>query len=188
MKKYIYLFNTHNGYKNFIKGPNKVYPNISFCKDNNEVHFNKPIEKIKIYFDDFPQDICDDEFDGDMAAFKQQALDDLNDPSWLAGNAPNAYIFTGETLEYNGHDYYLWVREDPDNLWNPMTEDSDRYTSTVLYIITDTLDFTGKSLEDNINNNYCPFVALLNDDKETYALQNSRQDVLLAVKKEGYLL
>ena len=40
MGKYIKLFNTHAEYETYINGSNKILPNVSYCEDNNEVHFN----------------------------------------------------------------------------------------------------------------------------------------------------
>ena len=40
MNKYIKLFLTHNEYNTYITGNSKVLPNVSYCNDNNEVHYN----------------------------------------------------------------------------------------------------------------------------------------------------
>ena len=43
MGKYLKLFETHAEYTSYISGSDKVLPNVSYCEDNNEVHYN-PIE------------------------------------------------------------------------------------------------------------------------------------------------
>lgn len=40
MTKYIKLFETHSDYNTYITGQDKVLPNVSYCEDNNEVHYN----------------------------------------------------------------------------------------------------------------------------------------------------
>ena len=40
MGKYIKLFDTHTEYNTYINGQDKVLPNVSYCEDNNEVHYN----------------------------------------------------------------------------------------------------------------------------------------------------
>ena len=37
---YIKLFNTHNDYETYINSQDKILPNVSYCEDNNEVHYN----------------------------------------------------------------------------------------------------------------------------------------------------
>ena len=40
MGKYIKQFETHSAYNTYITGQDKVLPNVSYCEDNNEVHYN----------------------------------------------------------------------------------------------------------------------------------------------------
>ena len=40
MGKYLKLFDTHADYNTYITGSDKVLPNVSYCVDNNEVHYN----------------------------------------------------------------------------------------------------------------------------------------------------
>ena len=42
--KYITLFETHNEYNTYITGNDKVLPNVSYCEDNNDVHYNPFVE------------------------------------------------------------------------------------------------------------------------------------------------
>lgn len=44
MAKYLKKFNTHSEYNDFINGENKILPNISYCIDENDSHFNKFVE------------------------------------------------------------------------------------------------------------------------------------------------
>ena len=185
MPKYTKIFETHAAYNTYITGNNKELPNLSYC-ENNHVHFNNSqniIAKFNVvtnqsgaptlYIDDFPQDYADDEYDGDMEAFKQDFvdhvdnIDHINDDSYYM----NQYIYTGETFEYNNNEYYLW------ELNGEVT------SSNVKYILTDTLYFMGLSLEDNLDNDYCPFVYILNEDLEVeYTNQQKSSYVLVAYR------
>ena len=40
MGKYVKQFNTHSEYNTYITGNTKILPNVSYCEDNDEVHFN----------------------------------------------------------------------------------------------------------------------------------------------------
>ena len=40
MSKYIKLFDTHTEYQTYINGQDKILPNVSYCEDNNDVHYN----------------------------------------------------------------------------------------------------------------------------------------------------
>lgn len=38
--KYLKLFETHSEYQTYINGSDKILPNVSYCEDNNDVHYN----------------------------------------------------------------------------------------------------------------------------------------------------
>ena len=40
MSKYIKLFETHSEYNTYISGQDAILPNVSYCEDNNDVHYN----------------------------------------------------------------------------------------------------------------------------------------------------
>ena len=40
MGKYIKLFDTHFEYNTYISGQDAILPNVSYCEDNNDVHYN----------------------------------------------------------------------------------------------------------------------------------------------------
>ena len=40
MSKYIKSFDTHSEYNTYITGSDKILPNVSYCINNNEVHYN----------------------------------------------------------------------------------------------------------------------------------------------------
>ena len=42
--KHIKLFNQHSDYETYINNSNKVLPNISYCKDQNDIHYNPWID------------------------------------------------------------------------------------------------------------------------------------------------
>ena len=41
MSNFITKFNTHTAYNTYITGNNKILPNVSYCEDNNEVHYSR---------------------------------------------------------------------------------------------------------------------------------------------------
>ena len=185
MLKYLKYFTKHEDYTEYINGLNKVLPNVSFCEDNKEIHylsgkdvftkFNPTIGLVRfLYIDDFPTDVCENKYGNDMAAFKQDFINNLD--------KANEYKYTGETLEYEGNEYYLWEYQ--------VKVDDDSNYRTVKYILTDRLDFTGHSLEENINSDYCPFITYLNEDKdapEGYA-ESDFPDTYLIASRSGVKL
>ena len=40
MAKYLKFFETHSAYNTYITGNDKILPNVSYCEDNNDVHYN----------------------------------------------------------------------------------------------------------------------------------------------------
>ena len=40
MGNYIKLFETHSAYNTYITGGDAILPNVSYCEDQNEVHYN----------------------------------------------------------------------------------------------------------------------------------------------------
>ena len=40
MGKYLKHFKTHSAYNTYINSQNKILPNVSYCEDNNEMHYN----------------------------------------------------------------------------------------------------------------------------------------------------
>ena len=46
--KYIKVFNNHSNYETYINDNDKVLPNVSYCKNNNEIHYNKWYDPIRL--------------------------------------------------------------------------------------------------------------------------------------------
>ena len=44
MSKYLKLFETHTEYQTYEQSGDMIKPNVSYCKDNNEVHYNPWVE------------------------------------------------------------------------------------------------------------------------------------------------
>ena len=175
--KHLKYFVTHSQYETYMNSNDKILPNVSFCADTKDKHFTKTNDvvakfniqqQLTIYVDDFPQIVCDEEYNGDMEAFKQDFIENL------LSYGTNEYIYTGETFYYEDDDtdYYLWYCD---------------YASDASYMLTNTLDFTGKSLEDDIDNDYCPFVYLLDEDKEvTYTNEDEpASEYILVAARDG---
>lgn len=179
--KYLKIFGTHADYIAYVNGDGKIFPNVSYCVNNNDIHYNsygKIVSKFDaspnnitrfIYIDDFPDNVCELFYDGDMVAFKQDIIQNYQDSK--------KYVYTGEMLEYGNDQYYLWEYKPKDE-----REQKDE----VKYLITDTLNFIGKSLVENINNNYVPFIARLSSDKQTiYEMGTDTGVPILIYSKSG---
>ena len=188
MDEYIKLFQNHTQYETYKNSADYITPNVSYCKQQDEVHYNPWVDPrlivtfdinaedfddsgLRLYFDDFPQNICDNEYDGDMVAFKQDFINNIDNAS---PEDLNEYVYTGETYEYDGEEYYLW-------------ECTNEHITNLKYLLTDRLNFDGLSLEDNINANYCPFIYLLDEDKNiTYDNTDYPNYYLVAVRSSGF--
>lgn len=97
----------------------------------------------------------------------------VNDVNKDNDTGANGYIYTEETFNWDGTEYYLW--------------ETDGVNSTgVPYIITDTIDYNElypNSLEANSSNKYCPYVAVLTSDMEVYhTREDERGDILIKVE------
>ena len=47
-RKYLKLFDTHTEYQTYISGQDAILPNVSYCEDNNDVHYNQWIDPERI--------------------------------------------------------------------------------------------------------------------------------------------
>jgi hypothetical protein len=139
--------------------------------DDGELYLVKVINNssgdLRLWFDDF---VDGDEYQTmtDRAnAWEYHVVDEyindvVADPETFGSNA---YIYTGETMVYNGTTYYLWER--------------DINNGAPSYMLTTTVDFNtlyDNSLEADHTNEYCPYYATLNPDKTIYftSSQNNR--------------
>ena len=71
MTKYTKYFETHSAYNTYINGNNKILPNVSYCDNMHEVHYNSAPSRIltaiynipttanpiSLYLDNFPNEI-----------------------------------------------------------------------------------------------------------------------------------
>lgn len=176
--KYLKKFNKHIEYESYIDNDkDKVYPIVSYCDEKNHIHINDNRlyvkyksyktnnDTIAIYIDDFPQEVCDNEYDGDMISFKEEFISNYK-------GYCNKYVYTNDTFEYDDKEYYLWEYASGDDFET--------------YLLTETLDFTGLSLIDNIENDYIPFKYILNADlNEIY--NDSDVDYILVATEESSL-
>ena len=117
-------------------------------------------ETIRIWIDDFSNGeeyVLDNGWDNINDYFD----DYFETPSDFGGKP---YEYTGEMIEWNGDEYYIWVFNDG------AVEDND-LPDNCKYILTDTIDFQEldeMSVSYNYNNRICPYVAMLVDDLSTY--------------------
>jgi hypothetical protein len=118
--KYIKLFETHNEYETYINGQDVLLPNVSYCEDNNEVHYNPyvppqpiaPVGKVQVFAN--PQ--CTEYADGQ------------SDTVWVRLNQGFGF---GEETRWTGNsnqqlDIYTPTNQYPDdyygvcNLWGQL--------------------------------------------------------------------
>lgn len=52
MQRYLKLFQTHSEYLDYINGQNAILPNVSYCIDNQDVHYNPWARLIVTYTDE----------------------------------------------------------------------------------------------------------------------------------------
>ena len=145
-----------------------IYDGRSDDPDSDEllVKYEYIIDKKTIWIDDFPERIAEGEYDGDMEAFKEDFVKNYD--------RTNLYEYTNSTFELSGETYYLWKGGDG----IPMTE------SAPAYLLTTALTFDGLSLEDNIENAYCPFVYALTIDMDVYESLTGFFDSILVKFKD----
>ena len=134
-----------------------------------------PTTGLCLWFDDFDMDGYEDKNEmaegygfEDWVDLSSQYVDD---PDELGANK---YAYTGQTIEYDGDTYYLWV----------MQNNGEGYSEEIEYMITDTVDFDtlyDNSLEADPSNEYTPYVALLSDDMGEYRQNGDRPDWLIKV-------
>lgn len=93
----------------------------------------------------------------------------VEDPDYYGANK---FVYTGETFNFNGNSYYLW-------------ENTNSETTIIMYMLTDTIDYNdlySNSMEADVDNEYCPYVALLSDDMGLYR-ENDGNDWLIKVER-----
>ena len=108
---------------------------------------------LVMYVDDFPEERLDGDYGETVEEVMQFQLGTSNE--CLIGNK---YVYTGETITYNGNTYYLWEMSD-DCSWE----------SNVVYLLTTTDNFStlyAQSLEDDLTNHFTSLVGRLDEDKE----------------------
>lgn len=166
MEEYIKLFNTHAEYIAYINGEDSIFPNISYCEDNEEVHYNPSEESVRhfISIDKLPGDCCDEDT-GELLPYDYEISEEdyivnhylplVRDP-----NYSDVYEYVGEYM-YNSNKYYMWEIIPGENGIVPT------------YILTTQKSFQGQTVRDNIQNRNCPVYVGLDYDLEIY---KERQD------------
>lgn len=160
MGNYIKTFSSLAQYRRQISNPNATDANVYSCTYGDLVHFaDEPgvmytkytITYPYLVVDDFPQDVADSYFNGSLTDFKQEYIDDFDD---IYSSDDNWWECT-DTFVLNGKVYYMW---------EPVDVSYSIAQWGVYYMLTDTIDFRGLALTDNINNNFSPGVYYLADD------------------------
>ena len=95
------------------------------------------------------------------------------------GRGTNIYTYTGETLIWNNKEYYLWTNADE-------YQHSQDSKENISYLFTETIDYeflNSKSLVVNKDNNFCPIMAMLSNDKQvTYKKYERYSDWLIKIE------
>jgi len=107
---------------------------------------------LVMYVDDFPESKLQD--GGETVEYVMNRQLNSSDECIIG----NKYVYTGETIAYNGNTYYLWEMSD-DCSWD----------SQVAYLLTTTVDFNtlyNQSLEGSLTNHFTSLVGRLDEDKD----------------------
>ena len=129
---------------------------------------------MTMWIDDYPDDYGIPEeygFDNWVDYFSYLLEENPNDTYMGA----NKYCYYGDTMEYDGNTYYLWVGK------------TEYTTGCVKYALTSTVEYNDLyllSIEDDYSNRNCPIYALLNEDSTMYHVLDfdSEDYVLLKVE------
>ena len=131
MDKHIEYFETKQEY--LAKESELPRPSVSYTVDTKDVFYKGEIEEtLRMWLDDFPNE----------AQETYELEDFVNNPETCGSNP---YVYSGDTFEYEGEEYYLWkyVGEwDISNDFRP-------------YALTTSNDFSTlyqESLESNLQN------------------------------------
>ena len=131
MDKHIEYFETKQEY--LAKENELPRPSVSYTEDTKEVFYkgNTSIESLRMWLDDFPNE-----------AQETHELEDFVDDPETCGSNP--YVYSGDTFEYEGEEYYLWRY---DGEWSASTDKP--------YALTTSNDFSTlyqESLESDLQN------------------------------------
>ena len=160
--KYLRKFETHSQYETYINGVGTVLPNVSYCADNMDVHYNPIYDESKfnhyIAIDDLPTTI--DDITGEPVPYPY----DVSETDYILNyylpqdrnpNFSNKFKYVGE-YEYDSETYYLW---------SPVVGDEEG--GSLGYILTDRKTFEGLTVRDDVTSRFSPIFAVLNEDEST---------------------
>ena len=122
------------------------------------VSFGNNSNTLSIYIDDFVgDDWTRDERaqDWGYSGWDSYISDVIIDPFIFGGQK---YVYTGQTFSYSGGTYYLWEQ---------VADGNDNVVSDGKYLLTSTINYNtlySYSMQNDHYNDYCPYVAILNED------------------------
>ena len=133
MDKHIEYFETKQEY--VAKESELPRPSVAYTKDTKEVFYKGEIKEeiLRMWLDDFPNE-----------AQETYELEDFVDDPETCGSNP--YVYSGNTFEYEGEEYYLW---EYDGEWDA------RYDNDKPYALTTSNNFSTlyqESLESDLQN------------------------------------
>ena len=143
---YLKKFITHNEYDVYINGQNKILPNVSYCVDNNEVHYNKWIDprlivKFNVTSTSEAINIMDS---GATSQFSKIEIDGVVQPS----------VVSSYTFDTTGEHTIKYTLVDP--ITGMPTTDSNK--ATMFYYI--------KGTEPNYDENLESLIPTIKEEKE----------------------
>ena len=128
-------------------------------------------ENDEAYIEDMRSEIADNRgYDGDWESYAMELASGIEDEDHY--NGASAYEYTGETLEFDDETYYLWELSCTRGGYTV----NDAQTSDYLrkkYLLTNTVNYMelyNISLENDPYTEICPYIAILSDDYDIYAL------------------
>ena len=124
MAKYLKLFETHAEYEAYSGGGEMLLPNVSYCKDNNEVHYNpfyetRVIAKFNVTDTARPTAICEQY---SVSSFSEIEIDGVVQPSV-------EYRYTFNTT---GEHIVKYTLNDPTSIRNGAFDSCYKLTSVTI--------------------------------------------------------
>lgn len=110
MSNYLKLFENHDDYEDFVDGGTMVLPNVSYCQQENEVHYNAASnhDYSLDYFTIIPLETCKVRFYSRSNASLTYSIDGGDTWSALTITSNSGGILDGTTIEVPAGTNVLW--------------------------------------------------------------------------------
>jgi hypothetical protein len=120
MSKYLKKFKTHTEYQTYITGQSRVLPNVSYCEDNNDVHYNPRIPAIIVTYN-----ITDLE-NNSIVIYPNLICYEIDDVTYFPQE--DVYVFKFTETGVHTVKYFF----NPEEYINYFISDDDRVTSVII--------------------------------------------------------